>query len=187
MPIRNASWPCSWRGVFSTTSNWRNPRSTRPSCSWPRSITGRCPRLGLAMLDRRALRKIGVVFWREYVATVRTKAFVMALVSLPLLSLISLCVPLLGGVGGRLPDLRCVVIDQTGGALFSALEQAAERHNRLLAADQPTSPNGRVFVEAWPSAYDQQAKLTLADQVRSGELFGFVEIGHDVLDLERGR
>jgi ABC-2 type transport system permease protein len=139
------------------------------------------------MLDRRALRKIGVVFWREYVATVRTKAFVMALVSLPLLSLLSLCVPLLGGVGGRLPDLRCVVVDQTGGALFSALEQAAERHNRLLAADQPTAPNGRVFVEAWPSAYDQEARVTLSDQVRSGELSGFVEIGRDVFDLDRGR
>jgi ABC-2 type transport system permease protein len=111
----------------------------------------------------------------------------MALVSLPLLSLISLCVPLLGGVGGRLPDLRCVVVDQTGGTLLRALEQAAERHNRLLAEDQPSSPNGRLFVEAWPSAYDQQAKLTLSAQVRSGELFGFVEIGRDVLDLERGR
>ena len=106
---------------------------------------------------------------------------------LPLLSLFALCVPLLGGVGGRLPDLRCVVVDQSGGALFSALEQAAERHNRRLAADQPTSPNGRVFVEAWTSTYDQQAKRALSAQVRSAELFGFVEIGRDLLDLSRGR
>ncbi|MEY4550316.1 MAG: hypothetical protein RL685_6511 [Pseudomonadota bacterium] len=137
------------------------------------------------MFERRALHKVLVVFQREYAATVRTKAFLIALVSLPLLTLLAVGVPFLATLGARPAELYCIVLDQSGGTLARALEQAAARHNRGQPAAPALAAESRIRIEAWSAPAGPEAQRTLVESVRSGELFGFVEIGADVFDLER--
>src|SRR5579859_3480560 len=89
------------------------------------------------------MRRILLIAWRDYIATVRTKSFLIGLLLVPLL--------LVGGgavlgvltafmvITGDTDDKHFAVIDRTAGAkLFAELETAAERRNELQIVHGPT-------------------------------------------------
>lgn len=76
------------------------------------------------------MHKTLTVAGREYVAAVKTKAFVVSLVLMPVLMLGSIVVQVLLKDQVDLTARKVAVVDNTG-ALFETLQTAAERRNRL--------------------------------------------------------
>jgi ABC-type Na+ efflux pump permease subunit len=138
------------------------------------------------------VRKILLIAWRDYIATVRTKSFLIGLLLIPLL--------LVGGgalVGvlsafmvltGDTETKTFGVVDRTPGEkLFPEFQAAAQRRNDQLANNpalqrmRPTFLLERVAPSADDAEAIQQQRYDLSERVLKGELFGFVEIGPGVL------
>jgi ABC-2 type transport system permease protein len=125
------------------------------------------------------MRKILLMAKRDYVESVRTKAFIIGLVVAPLL--------FGGGFFGiailkKKPDLRdkrIAVLDRTG-LVAPALVSAAAEKNTKEAYDKLTHAQTAALylLEAVvPSPGDpEEQRLALSNRVRSRELFAFLEI-----------
>lgn len=134
--------------------------------------------------------KTSIIAAREYVAAVRSKAFVISLVLMPLMMFGGIAVQRMTAKLGDIKTKRVGVIDRTPGAsLFGTLVLAAETRNKTKIFDKTTGKQtaGKIEFEKVDLAEDadEQAvsklRLKLSDRVRGGELFAFVEIGRDVL------
>jgi len=130
------------------------------------------------------MHRILTIAKRDYVATVRTKAFVFGLVVAPIL---------FGGgsIGmsffkGK-PDLterRIAIIDHTGVVADALVSAAREKNERELfdkKTHQQIAPRYvfEMVAPATTSAKDQL--LTLSNHVRGKQLVAFLEIGKDAL------
>ena len=134
------------------------------------------------------MRKVMVVAIREYQAAVRTKAFIITLVAMPILAGGSLVVQGLLKDRVDTKDKVFVVADRTPGTqLYDALSQAADARNESEiyfdagVARRQIKPR---FVITQPEGLPPdpaEEKLTLSEQVRDGKLFGFVLIGPEVI------
>ena len=129
------------------------------------------------------MRRVGVIARREYWTNVRTKAFLISLVLMPLLMTGSFIAQ--RAMRGRVDvePKRVMVSDQTG-VLLPALVRAAEERNREDIFD-PVSRRqveARYLIEAapWP-ALDDQRRVELSQQIRKRQLHGFAEIDAGVL------
>lgn len=124
------------------------------------------------------MHKVWVVTKREYSANVRTKAFVVSLVLLPVM--------MLGGIlaqyflRGRvdLTDKIIIVVDGTG-KLVSGLLKAADERNVTEIVDSETKKQvkSRFVIKegpAWPLSDEQQ--LSLSDDVRKSRIAAFATI-----------
>ncbi|MGH7178060.1 MAG: hypothetical protein ACREJC_11825, partial [Tepidisphaeraceae bacterium] len=136
------------------------------------------------------MRKTLVIAVREYFAAVKSKAFVISLVLMPVM--------MTGGIvvqrmAERIADTKLkkvAVIDRTAGeTLFQSLAQAAEKRNKTELTDPKTGRQFRPAIEleriapadlADPAAVATQ-RMELSERVRRDELFAFIEIGKDVL------
>lgn len=118
--------------------------------------------------------KILIVARREYLALVRTRAFLISMLLTPVLT---------GGVvvaqallaGDRGSDEKVVVVCDRTGLLFGALEATA------AADDDLYRPPYRLQACADPFL-DDAGRLALSDQVRAGEVDAFAELGAGLLD-----
>jgi ABC-2 type transport system permease protein len=136
------------------------------------------------------MRKIVVVAVREYLAAVRTKAFVVSLVIMPLLMGGSLVVQWLLRDLHDTRDKHFAVVDRTPGArVYPLLEQVVAEHNKDKIRDPATGKQVAprfVLHDVPPSADDPNAvweqRIDLSGRVRKGEFFGVLEIGPDVLE-----
>jgi ABC-2 type transport system permease protein len=129
------------------------------------------------------MRKVLIIAAREYKAAVKTKAFVIGVILLPVFT----C----GGVAGAALfkdqiDTRpkhFAVIDRTpGGQFFPLLETVAQEHNEKQAVGPPSA--APMILEAASiadAAKLSELRLSLSERVRQGQLAGFLEIGPDVL------
>lgn len=136
------------------------------------------------------MRKILVIASREFAAAVKTKAFLISLVLMPLMMFGGMLVQRAAGRLGDIKPKRIAVVDRTAGAsLAEVLTQAAERRNEsniLDSTGRQTKP--RIFIEtvapadASDEAAVRQQRLALSDRVRQDDLFAFVEIGEKLLD-----
>jgi ABC-2 type transport system permease protein len=129
------------------------------------------------------LRRILLIARRDYLATIRTKAFLVGLVVAPVL---------FGGgfLGIALlkskPDIKdrpVAIIDRTG-MVASAVIQAAQEKNAMELFDKVTHRQiaARYVFESLAPAGDAMAqRLALSDRVRRGQLFAFLEIGPEDL------
>jgi len=151
-----------------------------------------------------------VVARTEYLKAVRSKAFVIGVLLMPLLmggSFIALA------ISEKAKDTQprsFAVVDRTGGMLWHALESAAqERNDSVVFEPGPDGKPGKQvrprFVpqrvdsamerspaagdDASPGAGDDSpgagSDMQLSERVRSGDIFGFVILGAD-LPLPRG-
>src|SRR4051794_24762980 len=126
------------------------------------------------------MRRIWAITRREYQANVRSKAFVISLVLMPLL--------MAGGaitqkaMRGRVDveDKRLLVWDGTG-ILLPALIAAAEERNGKEIFDGGRQVEPRYRIEAAPGPLDDQRRLELSEQVRQRRLHAFAEIDAGVL------
>lgn len=126
--------------------------------------------------------KIFIIAQREYRALVRTKAFIISLVVMPIL--------MFGGIliqtylSGRVDvgEKRILVLDGTG-RLFGPLKQLAELHNEG-AIDRETGRHTRAIItlEKGPDGpVTDDLRLALSDRIHHNEIFAFVEIDADAL------
>lgn len=129
------------------------------------------------------MRKTVVVAVREYQAAVRTRAFLITLLAMPILMGGSFIVQKYMSDRVDTTPKRIAVLDETG-RLFDAVAEAAATRNR----DQIFAPDGRqirptFIVEAAAGVPEdrQQAAFELSERVRQGAYFAFVLIGPDVI------
>jgi ABC-2 type transport system permease protein len=126
-----------------------------------------------------------VVAVREYLAAVRTKAFVISIVIMPLLMGGSALVQYLLEDIRDTTEKRFAVIDRSGGRLFSAVEKEVEKHNKEAEGKAPFKVVNWLEEKEKPPPADDDPELgnlrgELSEEVRTGKLFGFLDIGPDV-------
>jgi len=142
------------------------------------------------------MRKTLIVALREYIVSVRTKAFLIGLLMMPLMMGGSFVVGAL--MQGRVDtkDKKIAVADYTG-RLFDGLDAAARQRNEVAiftgegTARKQTLP--RFVLEkvdtggaaGTGSLEMQRLSLQLSDRIRKGELMAFVLIGPNVIDTAR--
>lgn len=125
------------------------------------------------------MRKILLMARRDYIESVRTKAFILGLIVAPLL--------FGGGFLGiailkKQPDLRdkrIAIVDHTGAAGPLIVRSAQEKNEKEVYArgtHRQIAPR-YVFEALAPEAGDgKRQRLALSDRVRSRDLFAFLEI-----------
>ncbi|HQY88075.1 MAG TPA: ABC transporter permease [Tepidisphaeraceae bacterium] len=128
-----------------------------------------------------------IIAWREYIAAVRTKSFVIGIVLMPIFMFGSVWVQKMATKIVDVKTQRIAIIDRTPNqALVTALQSEVENYNRDLTTDETGKQiKPRFELErVAPSADTDHQRLELADRVRAGELLALVEIGSDVVKAE---
>jgi len=129
------------------------------------------------------MHKILTIAKRDYMATVRTKAFIFGLVLAPILfGGGSIGMSFLNGKPD-LTDRHLAIIDHTGvvaGALVSAARDKNDRELFDKKTHQQVAPR-YVFEVIAPAANSRDQLLALSGRVRRRELVAFLEIGKDVM------
>ncbi|MFL5244695.1 MAG: ABC transporter permease [Gemmataceae bacterium] len=138
------------------------------------------------------MHKIWVIAAREYRAAVRSKAFLISLVMMPLLMGASIGIQF---VMHKLDDTKektYAVIDRTPGhKIFDYLETAVEQRNEYLIFDPETHKQNKPkfkLERIEPSLGDKEAidkqRFELSQRAEKGEIEGFLEIGPEVYRYE---
>lgn len=130
------------------------------------------------------MRRIWLIAKRDYLATVRTKAFIIGLVLLPILFGGGFLGVALMQAKPDIEDRHIAIIDHTG-VLAAAVIQAAEERNAKALEDTKTGRQRQpkyVFENPAPSADVKAQRLALSDRVRRRQLFAFIEINTSALD-----
>jgi ABC-2 type transport system permease protein len=136
------------------------------------------------------MRKTLIVALREYIVSVRTKAFLIGLLMMPLMMGGGFIVGAL--MNGRVDtkDKRIAVADYTG-RLFDALDSAARQRNEAViftgegTARKQTLPRFVLEKVDTGGTDMQRLSLQLSDRIRKGELMAFVLIGPNVIDTNK--
>lgn len=131
------------------------------------------------------MRKILILAKREYLAMVVTKAFMVTLAVMPLLMLGGALVPQLLEGRVSLDSKRVVVLDGTG-ELLPVLQAAVSEYNENaiydLESGKQTEP--KIEVEAGVAENISDAmRADLSDRIREGEIYAFLEIPSDLLEI----
>ena len=130
------------------------------------------------------MHKILIVAKRDYIESVRTKAFLFGLVVAPVLfgsGFIGLAL-----LRGK-PDIaerRIAIIDRTGEAAPTVISTVLQRNERdLIDKDtgKQTMPRYRFETVAPDTANPDAQRLALSQRVRPSDLYGFIEIGANAL------
>ena len=129
------------------------------------------------------MRKILKVARRDYLATVRTKGFLVGLVLAPLLMGGSLIVMALFRDRTDPRDRKIAVVDRSGVVADALVRAAAERNARDTVAAAGRSRQAAYLIEVIrPNERDPALqRLLLSDRVRAKELHAFVEVGPHAL------
>ena len=130
------------------------------------------------------MRRILLIARRDYLATIRTKAFLVGLVVAPLLFGGGLLGVALMKAKPDLADRRVAVVDRTGVAGAAIVEAGAAKSAKDLF-DKTTGKQMHpryLFEIVAPGNRDPDAqRLALSDRVRRRELYAFIEIGPQAL------
>jgi ABC-2 type transport system permease protein len=131
------------------------------------------------------MRKIFVIALREYNAAVRTKAFVISLVIMPLMMGGSILVQwLLKDYRDTKDKTFAVIYSSAGKRYYETVQNAVQAYNDQQATGD-TQAQARFKVEPMPApAAPKQLddlRAELSERVRKGELVGFLEIGPDIV------
>jgi len=135
------------------------------------------------------MRKTLIVAVREYVVSVKTKAFLIGLLMMPLMMGGGFVVGAL--MEGRVDtaEKRIAVVDYTG-RLFETLDSAARQRNDAAiftgegAARKQVLP--RFVLEKVDTGADiQRLSLQLSDRIRKGDIMAFILIGPNVIDTSK--
>jgi len=129
------------------------------------------------------MRKILMVARRDYLATVRTKGFIIGLVLAPVLMSGSLIIMAIFRDRTDPRDRRVAVVDRSGVVAEALVRAAAERNARDTVAAPGRPRQAAYFIEVVrPNDRDPMLqRLLLSDRVRAKELHAFVEVGPHAL------
>ena len=133
------------------------------------------------------LRKIYVIAAREYNAVVRSKAFVISLVLLPIMMFGSIAIQRAAQKMQDVNDKRFVLIDSTPGQII-----VPEVEARLAVRNSRVRHDGKQFEARYvmermtapktPRELEQQ-RFELSERVRRGDLIAFAEVGENIAAL----
>lgn len=129
------------------------------------------------------MSRVLVVARAELLALVRTKFFVIGIISMPILGAIVFSFLSYADRHVDLQDRRLAVVDRTG-LLFDVLSQEAVRHNSEMG-DGVTRTGPYFYLELVDAAgrSDDQLAMELSERVRRRELFAFVLIPAEVIHM----
>lgn len=146
------------------------------------------------------MRKTIVIAVRDYLASVRTKSFLVSLILMPVLMASGAVISRLSENLGDNAVKRVAVIDRssaagspaTGKPLWQVLQDAAEDRNQDIK-DQETGEYTKPPYEIEPAELPAEAttqqvdqlRFELSERVRDGELFAFIEVGPGVITAGR--
>ncbi len=133
------------------------------------------------------MRKVIVVAVREYQAAVKTKAFIISILALPVIwgGMIVAQMLLRNKVDTK--DKRIAVLDYSG-QVYEAVADAARKRNTEDILEGEGASRRQVgprylFSMVEPTTDDiDQARLELSERVRRGEFMAFVVIGPEVVE-----
>jgi ABC-2 type transport system permease protein len=124
------------------------------------------------------MRRILAIARFEFFAAVRTRAFVLGVLFIPLFMVCAVLLEIVAEYRTGTAERRFAVVDD--GGLYEAIERRATQHN-----GEPY-PGDRYLprLESRGSSTPEEHRLLLSDRVRSGDLFAFVEIPKSALEPE---
>ncbi|MBU0718327.1 MAG: ABC transporter permease [Planctomycetes bacterium] len=137
------------------------------------------------------MRKMIVVAVREYQAAVRTKAFIVSIVAMPIIMSGAFLAQAFLGDKVDVSDKHVAIVDYTG-QLYDGIVDAARDRNESdkknggifeVEGGQRKQVLPRFVIErVTPTSGDiDRVKLELSDRTRAGELYAFLVIGADVI------
>ena len=133
------------------------------------------------------MRKAIVVALREYQAAVKTKAFVIGLVMMPVMFGGAIIMQALIRNNADTRDKRVAIVDYTG-QLFDAIDAAARQRNENLifegagAERKQISPRF-ILEKVEPDTTDSgRLSLALSERIRKKEIFAFVIVERSALE-----
>ncbi len=128
------------------------------------------------------MRKIVIIARREYQALVRTKAFIISLVIMPVFMFGGIFIQNFLADRIDVGEKKIVVLDGTG-RLFEPLEALARLRNQgLIDKDTARKTGPTIVLEKGPAGpVTDDLRLQLSERIRHNELFAFVEIDADAL------
>jgi ABC-2 type transport system permease protein len=130
--------------------------------------------------------KILVIAAREYRAIVGTKAFLIAIVMMPIL--------MGGGIAAQIllqhklgPAERKIMVLDSSGVMFEQLAQAAQERDKAILGGNKEIIGPRYVLETSPAlTITEEMRYDLSEQVRKGLIDAFVEIPADIEKLPSG-
>ena len=128
------------------------------------------------------MNKILTIAFTEYGNAVRSKAFLIGLLAMPLMMGLMIVVPQLTRDKVDLTERKIAVVDFSG-TMFDVLQRKADERNESGIYDQP-DPEARRQIQPRFSVTEEEASgtareeliLSLSDRVRQGDLFAFLII-----------
>ncbi|HTS25701.1 MAG TPA: ABC transporter permease [Bryobacteraceae bacterium] len=130
------------------------------------------------------MHKILLVARRDYLAAIRSRAFLFGLIIAPVLGGGSFLGVAIMKAKPDIQERRVAIVDRTGVAAEAVIEAAREKNeDDLIDKITGRQMTPRYVFETVASNQENPdaVRLSLSDRVRRRELFAFLEIGHDVL------
>ncbi len=138
------------------------------------------------------MRRIWRVAATEYLNAVRSKAFIIGVLALPVLIFVSGGLQYFGQKSVDVRDRRFAVVDRTG-ALFPVIASKADERNASLVTPRGAEgAGGQASPKFLPELFDParaggtNAEVVLSDRVRRKELTGFVIISTNTVPAGGG-
>ncbi len=131
------------------------------------------------------MHKVWAVAAREYRTHVRSKAFVIAIVLVPIFMFGSIGVQVLMETKGETDTKRVAVLDYSG-EFFPMLRESADRRNEHNIFDEEGVQRESKF-ELFKVAPEEGTKaqlVDLCDKVRAGQYFAIIEISPTIMDSD---
>jgi len=138
------------------------------------------------------MRKIWRVAATEYLNSVRSKAFILGVLALPVLICVSAGLQYYGQKNVDVRDRRFAVVDRTGALSPVIVAKAAERNEKFIMQRGPDGSNAQRSPKFIPQLFDPSgaggtnAEVILSERVRRKELTGFVIISTNALTADGG-
>src|SRR5215471_16326719 len=128
------------------------------------------------------MRKVLVIAVRDYMATVRTKGFIIGLLLMPVLWSGGFLAQRLVGDQVDVRERHIAVVDRSPeGKLGGMLKAKADAHNQeLLKSGQGAQAPAFDLVIVEPRPDEQDQRFELSERVRDKSLDGFIEIDAEV-------
>ena len=135
------------------------------------------------------MNKILTIAFTEYANAVRSKAFIIGLLAMPLMMGLMIAVPHFTRDKMDVSDRKVAIVDFSN-ELLEVIQARGERRNAnnifqtdALGEQKQTQP--RFLIEGVDSSLRswEEHVVELSDRVRKGDLFAFVLIGENVFDV----
>jgi len=130
------------------------------------------------------MTKMFTVARTELTMIVRSKAFMITLILMPVFFAGSILIPQFLAKQADVDPRRFAVIDRAG-SVYQQLAAKAETRNALIRAGMREAPYHPEPVA--PADNPDELRLALSERVRNGEIWAFVEIPERIVDGEAGQ